>query len=60
MAGRPRTMHRKVNELAAKGLDVLSPLHELAPAQYFDEAKDGPTDPLRDAWRDAVGNMIAG
>ena len=58
MAGRPRTMHRNVNELAARAKAFAEDLWALMPKQYHDRPTPG--DPICEAWRASITSAAEG
>src|SRR5215470_3053341 len=58
MAGRPRTMHRKVNELVSRAERFAEDLYELMPSQYHE--RPNPRDPVSEAWRASMTSFAQG
>ena len=56
MAGRPRTMHRKVNDLASRAQASAEDLWELKPGPYRE--RSNPRDSVREAWQAAMSSAI--
>ena len=54
MAGRPRTMLKRISELTARADAFGSDLYDLTPSQYVERPHPG--DPLTVAWNEALRN----
>ncbi len=58
MAGRPRTLHKNVNELTARARAFADDLWELMPRQYSERPTPG--DPVCEAWRASITSAAEG
>lgn len=56
MAGRPKTMARKITELEARALQLAQDYFELMPKMYRDQVN--PQDPINQSWNKTLDQVM--